>query len=62
VYCFESFNETKKAIPEFDNITSTTWWSLLLKIIFKGAFVGVFEKYVVVIPMAVATMKLYNAL
>lgn len=57
---FESLDDLEEAIPEFDDIFSTTWWRLLLKVFLERPFVGKLKENIVAIPMRVTAMKPYD--
>ncbi len=59
---FESLDELEETIPEFDNVSSTTWWRLISKVFFQRSFVGKLNEDVIVISMRITAMELYDAL
>lgn len=57
MYYFQPLDQLKETFPEIDDIMSTTWRSLPLKIVFQRAFVRVFEYHIEMVSMDETAVK-----
>jgi hypothetical protein len=62
MYGFQGFDKLEEAIPNFDDVPSTTWWPLPLEIFLKRALVGKLNQNVIVLSVNVAAIEPYDTL
>lgn len=62
MYCLQPLYQLEQALPEFDDVPSTTWRRFPFEIFLQGPFVGKLQEDVVIISMDIATIELYDAI